>query len=429
MGSIFKTIALFSALGSVCLYAETVPFPKAVDAALKHSGTMAIAAAEAAHAHATLTQAIDAYVPVVVLGSGLGYSYGFPLSLEGSAPSIVNFNTQSMLLNFPQREYIRSARFQWQAASSQTLDKRNQVILDTATTYFELDQALSKLKLLKQEEDAAHHAEFITTQRVEQGVDSELDLKKAQLNSARVRMRLAEVQANVDVLREHLSKLTGIAAADFTTDPKSLPKFPEVRQDVDLASIALSNSPVVRAADQKAQAAGAHARAEHKQWMPSVDAAGQYAMLAQYNNYSEFYRTYQRNNFSFGVDIRFPFLNFAQRAVAEAADADAVKAKKEAELARNQVTENTLKLQRSLVQLAAAADVAKLEFEVANTGVEAAQDRMQTGNATARDLENARLDASERYSAYLDAQLEVEKAQMQLMRATGEIYDWSAPTK
>src|SRR4051812_28916463 len=233
MGKSFTKIALLSLLAVSTLRAETVPFNKAIDAALKHSGAMAIAAAETAHAQASLQQAKHAYIPNAVIGSGLGYSFGFPITLEGAAPSIVNFNTYSMLLNMPQREYIKSARFQWEAASSQTLDKRNQVILDTATAYFQLDLALSKLKVLKQQEDAAHKAEFITTQRVNEGVDSQLELKKSQLNSARVRMRIAELQGDVDVLREKLSKLTGFAAADFQTDTESLPKFPEVKQNMD----------------------------------------------------------------------------------------------------------------------------------------------------------------------------------------------------
>jgi outer membrane protein TolC len=429
MGQTFTKSALLWLLAVVAVSAETVPFSKAIDAALKHSGTMAVAAAENAHARASLEQARAAYIPQAIIGSGLGYSYGFPLTLENSAPSIINFNTQSMLLNFPQREYIRSARFQWAAASAQTLDKRNQVVLDTATAYFQLDLAISKLKVLKQQEDAAHKAEFITTQRVEQGVDSQLEMKKAQLNSARVRMKIAEIQSDVDVLRARLANLTGIAAKDFDTDSESLPKFPEVKQDADLASAAAANSPAVKAADQKAQAEEARARGEHKQWLPTIDFAAQYARLTRFNNYDVYYNRYQPNNASIGLNIRWPIFSAPQRKAAEAADADALKAKAEAELARNQVTEETLRLQRTLAQLSAAVDVARLEYEVANTGVDAAQGRVETGNATARDVENARLEASDRYAAYLDAQLEYEKLQLQLMRMTGEIYDWSTAKK
>jgi outer membrane protein TolC len=157
-----------------------------------------------------------------------------------------------------------------------------------------------------------------------------------------------------------------------------------------------------------------------------VDFAGQYAMLARYNNYDQYYNHFQRNNASIGVNIRFPFFNMSQRAAAEAADADAIAAEKQVDLAKNQVAENALKAQRSLAQLAAATDVARLEYEVANTGVSAAQGKLDTGNATSRDVENAKLDATDRYAGYLDAQLELQKAQMQLMRMTGEIYGWAS---
>lgn len=427
MGLSLKRIAVLFVCTAASLYGETVPFSKAIDAALKHSGTMAVAAAEEAHARASLAQARDAYIPQVIVGSGLGYSYGFPLTLEGAAPSIVNLTTQSMLLNFPQREYIKSARLQWQAASSQTLDKRNQVVLDTSTAYCQLNVALEKLKSFQQEADAAHKAEFITSQRVDQGVDSQLDLKKAQLNSARARMKIAEIQADIDVLREKLSNLTGIPAAGFETDPQSVPKLNEVNQDTDYTTAAIANSPAVKSADKKAAAEAARAKGEHKAWLPTIDFAAQYARLARFNNYDVYYRNFTPDNAAIGLNIRFPFFVESQRRAADAADADAIKAKKEAEMARDQVREETLKVQRTVAQLAAAVDVARLEYEVSNTGVQAAQGRLESGNANPRDVDNAQVDASERYAAYLDAQLELQKTQMQLMRMTGDIYNWASP--
>src|SRR5664280_301713 len=113
------TLVLLSVSLGGSVSAQSVRFSQVIDDAMKHSGTMAIAAAEAAHARASLSQARDAYIPQAIVGSGLGASFGFPLTLEGSAPSIINFNTQSMVLNFPQRDYIRSAQMQWQAASTQ----------------------------------------------------------------------------------------------------------------------------------------------------------------------------------------------------------------------------------------------------------------------------------------------------------------------
>jgi len=39
------------------------------------------------------------YIPQLTIGSALGYSYGFPLTLEGSAPSVANFNAVESFYN------------------------------------------------------------------------------------------------------------------------------------------------------------------------------------------------------------------------------------------------------------------------------------------------------------------------------------------
>ena len=92
-----------------------------------------------------------------------------------------------------------------------------------------------------------------------------------------------------------------------------------------------------------------------------------------------------------GVVIRFPFFNASQHAHAEAADAEAVRARKEAEATKNQVSQETLKVRHSVEQLAAAKEVSELEYEIAKSEVDAVQIRMNSGNATVHDSANARL--------------------------------------
>jgi outer membrane protein TolC len=160
--------------------------------------------------------------------------------------------------------------------------------------------------------------------------------------------------------------------------------------------------------------------------MPTLDFAAQYALLSTFNNYQNFYvpGSFQRNNATVGVVIRFPFFNAAQRSRAEAADADALKAKNQAEAARNQVSEETLRLQRSVTQMQAARDVAELEYEIAQKNVEAVQTRMDASTANLHDLDNARTQSSERSIALQDVTFELERSQVALMRATGDLENW-----
>ena len=141
-------------------------------------------------------------------------------------------------------------------------------------------------------------------------------------------------------------------------------------------------------------AQGFRARAEHRTLWPSVDFATQYAVLAKYNNWLEFFqnRAFERNNATVGVVIRFPFLNFSQRAHAQAADAEASRATKEVENTKNQVSQEVLKLQRSVEQLQAAQDVSQLEYELVQSNVNAVEIRMNSGTAGIHDEADARTD-------------------------------------
>jgi outer membrane protein TolC len=209
-----------------------------------------------------------------------------------------------------------------------------------------------------------------------------------------------------------------------------MPQLPQISQEDDYPARAVANSPIVKEADQKAAAAEARARGEHKAatW-PTADIAAQYAYLARYNNWENYFRTgtFLVNNFTGGLNIRIPILNSVQKAKAGEADADALIARKQADLTRNQVGESALKLQRSLRQLTAARDVAKLEWEVAQGELEAVTGRMETGAANSRDQANARLDVDDKHAAYLDAEFELCRAELQLLKITGELENWAIP--
>ncbi len=150
-------------------------------------------------------------------------------------------------------------------------------------------------------------------------------------------------------------------------------------------------------------------------------------MLSRFNNFQNYFQpgSFVRNNATVGGVIRFNFLNFSQRSHAEGADADAQKAQKQAEAARNQVSEETLRLQRALTQLEAARDVAELEYEIALEGVAAVRTRMDAGSATLHDLDDARSQASEHFITLQDVTFELERSQITLLRSTGDLEKWA----
>ena len=421
---ILLLVAAFLLSSVAKLVAEPLPLKRAVELALSHSTTAGVASADEQRAFASYREARNQFMPQFIIGSGLGKSWGFPLSLEGSAPAIVNLNSQSALLNPALRDFIRAAKTEAAAASSRTKDQRNEVIQDTVLSYAELSKWEALLKHLGQEHENALTMEQIVDERIQEGVDKPLARNQAKLITARVRLRMAEAQGAMDVLRNRLSHLTGLPAASIETAPDSVPPLPEVKQEDDLPGKAVQTNPAVQAAETRATAQDFRARGEHRAMWPSVDFAAQYALLSTYNNYDLFFKTFQRHNATLGVAIRFPFLSASQRARAQSTDAEALRARKQAEAARNQVSEETLRLQRSVEQLAAAQQVADLEYQVAQSNLEATQVRVDAGTATVHDAEDARNQADERFNALQDANFQLERARIILLRATGELETW-----
>jgi outer membrane protein TolC len=400
---------------------EEITLKRAVELALNHSTTMAVANADEKRAQQGYYEARSMYLPQLTFGSGVAYSHGFPLSLEGSAPSVVNVTTQQYLYNAAGRDYLKAAKFDWEATEKLSGDRRAQVILDTSLAYIELDKLNGTLESLKVQQAAAQKVEQVAKDRLQAGLDPEVELTKARLNAARVRLAVANAQGQVDLLRMKLGQLTGLTADSIETITESIPRYPA--QEVEPQQVA-ANSLSFQAASQQADAKNFRAKAEHKMKLPQVDLAGQYGLFSKYNNYEDYFRTFQRHNVTFGLVIRFPFLNYPQKARAEAADAEAIRAKKEAEQVKFDVAANTLKLQRAIEQLAAARDVAKLEYQLAAADTQAVMAKVEAGAATIRDQENARLAENQKYSALLDMTFELDRAQMQLMRATGQIERW-----
>ena len=415
-------VALFSLTFTiVTASAEPVPFKRAIELAIRNSTTMSSATADVTRMDALYEESRAQYIPQVYFGSGLAYSFGFPLG----EPSIFKVSSTSLLLNQAQREFIRAARSDVRAADLSKEDKKNQVILETALSYSELDKNGASINILRQQEDAAVKFENIEQQRIQAGVDPAIELTRCKLNTARIRLKIAELLSGADTLRVRLSQLTGLPARDFETVTESIPRLPDVSQGEDLSTRAINFSPVVKSAQELAQAKLFQARGEHKQLYPAVDLVGQYARFTKYNNYDQYYKTFKRNNGAIGVEIRFPFLNKPQKEHSEAAYAEALRARKDAEAAKEQVSTDTLKLQRSVAQLNAARDVAKLEYELAQNNTEAMQAKVDSGQATLRDQQQAQLDENDKYSVLLDATYELEKAQMQLLKQTGDLEKWA----
>ena len=435
-----RTFRLWPALQlslMLCLLTKTgrsqdLTLRRAIDLTLTHSSSIALAEAEKHRATANYREARSVYIPQVTVGAGIGYAYGFPLSLEGSAPTVFNVASQSSLYSPAQREFIHAAQADWDASSSQIRDVRSKVLLDVVTSYMELVKWERKLPVLYAERKVTGDMLHAVEERVKEGVDAPLEITKTKLKAAQANLGVAEAEGSANVLRQHLAELTGLPATSVNPVEGSIPTLPEPNAENNATPPSLQDNPMVTAADLRAESEQLKARGEHKMLRPTADAAVQYGLInTTLTDYAQFFRpgSFRENNVTVGVVIRLPLLNATQRARAEAADADALRAKSQAQNTRAQVSGEIVRLQNAVRELMASRDVAQIQYELSQTELQAAQTRMQTRTATLRELQEASLQAVLYSGALMDSEFDAERAQLQLLYETGELDGWSSAAK
>lgn len=416
-------LALGLALVATPLAAQQIGFHEAVERALKHSGAMKIATAERKKAADRYHSERYAYFPTVMFGVSPGYSAGVAVTVAGQVPSIFTVSHTQTLFNMAVVDAVRAAHSDAQAASIDYADRAEQTILDAALLYIEMDNAQQQLQAARLQKQALDHALYIAEQRRKEGVASLLDSKRAELDLARAELRITQLESTVEVAREKLARMIGAPAATLETISASIPAAPAMHSDQDMAAGALASSRSVQLADEHAKAARLRARAEHRVNYPSIDFSGQYAEFAPYLDYGLTYTP--THNYSFAFNIKIPLLNLSQNAKAAAADAEALRIEAEAQNTRDQVAAEAVRAQHAVRQLQAQAKVARLEYEVAQANVDDVTRRIEAGQATAHDQETARADVAGQQVTLLSSQFEFLRAQLQLMRQTGELRSWA----
>ena len=98
-----------------CVYAgaaevHTLTLKEAVDMALRQSPDVLLARLDESRAEQAVRLETAPFVPKLVVGSGLAYSSGFPLSIEGASPSIFQANAIGNVFNRPQMLKIGVAK-------------------------------------------------------------------------------------------------------------------------------------------------------------------------------------------------------------------------------------------------------------------------------------------------------------------------------
>lgn len=394
---------------------------RAIELALQNSKDIQVAKLQASLADRSAMITKAQFLPNIYAGSGAGYTYGIPETPGGRTPSVFNVTYTQEVINEPLRGQAKEA--QEQAKSQKILldDARSSVIARTAAAYLELGMVRHSLDLLRKEQESAEKILGVTREREGEGFELPVDVTKDQLTKARVVQRVLQLEGREDELEVFLRSQTGLAQDQpIEVSPEDLPGAAE-QQGANLVAMAMQNNPSLRADESDVRAKEFRLRGEKRGYYPTLELVSIYSRLANFNNYLEFFKTFQPNNYNAGVQIQMPLFSAQTKASVALAQANLEIAKAALEDKKTQVSADVRQKTRRLRERDAAKEVARLELQLAQQDVAVLQSQFGEGKINLREVEKARLEENERWMAYLQSNFQRQQAQIDLLQTAGQL--------
>jgi outer membrane protein TolC len=361
-----------------------------------------------------------AFRPNLYTGSGAAYTNGFP-SIGGSPPAIFQ-------VNYNQAFYNPALKAQQQAAEEHAksmkleIDRtRDDVIVRTAVAYLELAEVRHSLDLLRKEQVSAEKILGVTRERVEANQELAIEVTRSELTAARVQERIIKLEGRDETLTQQIRNFTGVADTQSIEVDTEAPSFATDLQAAELSNLAIQSDRGIEEAENDRLARQEILRGARRSYWPTIDFVGQYSLLSTINNYSEFYKGFQRNNVTAGVQITIPLFSAKTRANVALAKSELQLSELSLGNKRQEVRLDVLQKQRDVRELEATYEVARLDLKLAQETVQLTQAKFDQGRATLRDIEQVRLDENDKFVAFLDADFARQRSQLTLLRATGQL--------
>jgi outer membrane protein TolC len=417
--------ALLAAVSARAQDTDKLTLHQAVTLALQNSRDVKLAQVQYNVALGEVGVDRAAFRPNLYTGSGIAYTHGFPSLPGGQAPSIFQLDYTQALFD-PELKGQQHAAEDRAKNQKLELDRtRDDVVVRTATAYLDLSKVRHSLELMRGEQ--ASGAKILEAIRARLAANQELPIEvtRTQLTLARIAERVVKLEDREATLETQIRDLTGIPDSQSLevepADASFSAELATVQSEGEIESLAIQNDRSVAEAENERAAREHLLKGARWSYFPTVNVVGQYSILSKFNNYDEFYKHFERNNVNVGVQVTIPI--FAAKTSANVSLARSQLSEAELLLGnkRQQVRFDVQQKARSVRELDASREVARLDLQLAQETLQLEQAKFDQNRTTLQDIEQARLDENDKWVAFLDADFARQQAQLTLLQATGQL--------
>jgi len=392
----------------------------AVTLALQNSRDLALARVQYTVALNQTSLDRAAFLPNIYTGSGAAYTSGFP-SLGGSPPAVFQMNYDQAIFNPALKAQQQAAEEHAKTMKLEVDRTRDDVIVRTASAYLELAKVRHSLELLRGEQASSEKILSVTQERVQANQELSIEVTRSQLTAARIQERIIKLEGRDEALTQQLRNITGLPDGEAIEVQPEDPGFETDLQDAQILDLGMHSDRDIQEAENDRLARQHILRGAKLGYFPTLSVLGQFSVLSKSNNYLDFYKKFERNNGSVGIQLTIPIFSSKTRATVALAKSELSASELALGNKRQQVRLDLLQKQRNVRELDATREVARLDLKLSQESLQLLQAKFDEGRANLRDIENARLDENDKWVAFLDADFARQQGQLTLLQATGQL--------
>src|SRR5579862_5867774 len=193
---------------------HSLTLQQAVGIALKGNPDIVLSRLEEQKAQAAIRVARDPFSPKITAGSGAAKVWGYPGSIEGAAPSIIQARTDMALFNRPKTYEVARVRELARSAAFATEGKNDEIAYQTASLYLDAQQMARSAASLALEIQSLERVSGAIQLRVQEGRELPIESKRVAVDLARAKQRHDAFEDDLDYARASLAVVLGFPAGD-----------------------------------------------------------------------------------------------------------------------------------------------------------------------------------------------------------------------
>jgi outer membrane protein len=413
---------LLTFAASAAAETKTMTLREALDLAMSQNPDLVLARLDQDKARYQMTIARDPFVPKLFAGSGAAYTYGYPNSIDGNAPSIVQVKTVMALYNRPQNYVVAQANESLRSAGNEVGRRQDEAVYRVAALYLDAEQLARSLGAAQRQVENFTQVKDLTESRVREGRELPIVEARAVVALAKAKQRVESLSLDLTNAEMSLALVLGLNPDDRVRAAMTerAPLQPPVFEDQAIEA-ALENSRELKRLESQMQLKTLEVKQYQSMRQPKVDLVAQYSLFSKYT-FQSYFQKFQRNNAQIGASIEVPVLTGrGPRAYVSQAETDLVKLRNETNRARARITADLRRAFQEVKRADSAREVARAELELARAEVTLNMSMMDEGRLLLSKVEESRAAENEKWLAYYEAQHASERARLDVLRETGTL--------